>query len=102
MLLKNSKMGMTTSITGFVSPENEKYKKHSKELIACIEANIEELPKETAEYFGDKYPSAYLLEEKLEIDIPSHVYNEDMTSGFEIIISEIPEGVHKIRFSNSW
>jgi len=95
-------MGMSTRITGFVSPENENYKKHSKVLIACIEAGISELPKETAEYFGSKYPEEYLLEEKLEIKIPKHEYSEDMTEGFEIIISEIPQGVHKIRFVNSY
>ena len=67
-----------------------------------LEAGISELPKETAEYFGSKYPEKYLLEEKLEIKIPSPEYREDMAEGFEIIISEIPEGVHKIRFANSW
>lgn len=45
-------MGMSTHVKGFVSTENENYKKHSKVLIACIEAGISELPKETAEYFG--------------------------------------------------
>jgi len=95
-------MGMSTRITGFVSPENEKYKKHAKVLIACIEASISELPKETAEYFGSKYPEQYLLEEKLEIKIPKHEYHEDMIEGFEIIVSEIPDGVHKIRFVNCW
>ena len=95
-------MGMSTRITGFVSPENENYKKHSKVLIACIEAGISELPKETAEYFGSEYPDQYLLEEKLEIKIPKHEYRGDMTEGFEITVSEIPEGVHKIRFVNSW
>lgn len=95
-------MGMSTRITGFVSPENEKYKKHANVLKACIEAGISELPKETAEYFGSKYPEKYLLEEKLEIKIPKYEYSEDMTEGFEIIVSEIPEGVHKIRFVNSW
>lgn len=74
----------------------------AKVLNACIEAGISELPKETAEYFGSKYPEQYLLEEKLEIKIPKHEYSEDMTEGFEIIVSEIPEGVHKIRFVNSW
>lgn len=93
---------MSTYITGFVSPENETYKKHSKVLLACADAGIEEMPKETAEYFGSKYPEKYLLEEKLSIKIPKHEYGEDMTEGFEIIISEIPEGVHKIRFTNSW
>jgi len=95
-------MGMSTHITGFVSPENENYKKHSKVLLACLEAGVSELPKETSEYFGGKYPEKYLLEEKLEIKIPHHEYSEDMTQGYEIIISEIPEGVHKIRFANSW
>jgi hypothetical protein len=95
-------MGMSTKITGFVSPENENYKKQSKVLIACLEAGIKELPKETAEYFGNKYPYLSLLDEKLEIPIPKHEYSKDMTDGFEIIVSEIPDGVHKIRFANSW
>jgi len=95
-------MGMSTNIIGFVSPDDENYKKHSKVLTACIEAGISELPKETAEYFGSKYPEKYLLDEKLEIEISKHEYQEDMSSGFEIIVSEIPEGVHKIRFVNSW
>lgn len=93
---------MSTRITGFVSPEDKNYKKHSKVLIACIDAGISELPKETAEYFGSKYPSKHLLEEKLEVYVPKHEYNEDMIEGFEIIISEIPDGVHKIRFVNCW
>jgi len=93
---------MSTRITGFVSPENKDYKKHSKVLIACIGAGVSELPKETAEYFNCKYPEEYLLEEKLEIKIPKHVYRDDDIDGFEIIVSEIPEGVHKIRFVNSW
>lgn len=95
-------MGMSTNITGFVSPENENYKKHCKVLTACIEAGIEELPKETAEYFGSKYPEEELFEEKLQTEMPVKEWGNDYSSGFEIIISEIPEGVHKIRFSNSW
>jgi hypothetical protein len=95
-------MGMSTHIIGFVSSENENYKKHAKVLNACIEAGISKLPKETAEYFGSKYPDKYLLEEKLEIKIPKHKYFENDEEGFEIIISEIPDGVHKIRFVNTW
>lgn len=95
-------MGMSTHVTGFVSPENELYKKHSKVLEACIEAGVSELPKETAEYFDSKWPEKYLLEEKLEMKIPTHEYSDDSSQGFEIIVSEIPEGVHKIRFVNSW
>ena len=95
-------MGMSMKIKGFVSTENETYKKHSKVLLACLDADIKELPKETAEYFGYKYPEKYLLEQQLELEIPKHIYKEDTTEGFEIIISEIPKGVHKIRFTNSW
>jgi hypothetical protein len=95
-------MGMSTNIKGFVSPDDPTYKKHVKVLIACMEADIDELPKETAEYFGEKYPAEYLIEEKLEVSIPAKEYSAEMEDGYEIIVSEIPEGVHKIRFYNSY
>ncbi len=93
---------MSTSIIGFMSDESEQYKKHSKVLIACIEANIEKLPKETAKFFGEETPMKHLLEETLEVEITKYEYNEDMMNGYEIIVSEIPNGVHKIRFFNSY
>jgi hypothetical protein len=95
-------MGMSTHIKGFVSPENELYKNHSKVLLACLGAGIKELPKETAEFFDCKFPALYLLEEKLEINIPFKEYNEDMGDGYEVIISELPKEVYKIRFYNSY
>lgn len=95
-MLTNLRNGWTTL------DDNEKYKKHAKVLKACYDAGVSELPKETAEYFGSKCPDLYLLEEKLEIEIQKHEYHGDATRGFEIYISEIPEGVHKIRFVNSW
>ena len=93
---------MVTKVKGFISSKDEDYKKHSKVLMACLDADISELPIETAEYFGSKFPDEDMLEEKLEVEIPKHVYNAEMTDGFEIIVSEIPKGVHKIRFTNSW
>ncbi len=69
------KMGMSTSIIGFMSDESEQYKKHSKVLIACIEANIEKLPKETAKFFGEETPMKHLLEETLEVEITKYEYN---------------------------
>jgi hypothetical protein len=96
-------MGMSTYVTGFVSPNNETYKKHCKVLRACIDAGIYELPSETADYFGSKYPSEDLFEEKLEVSLPIHEWNDgDMCEGFEISVSEIPEGVEIIRFVNSY
>jgi len=95
-------MGMSTRVEGFISSDNETYRKHSAVLRACIDAEVSCLPKETAEYFGSEYPSEYLLEDKLIVDIPKREYTEDMTEGFEILISDIPEGVEMIRFANSW
>ncbi len=95
-------MGMSTHVTGFISPDNATYKKHAKVLEACIEAGIKELPKETAKFFNSKHPEEYLLEAKLEIKIPVHEYSQDMSEGYEIIISELPAEVYKIRFANSY
>jgi len=96
-------MGMSTYVKGFVSPENETYKKHCKVLDACIEAGISKLPEETAKYFDCEYPEGYLFEEKLEVSIPQHEWDDgDMCNGYEIKVSEIPEGVEVIRFVNSY
>lgn len=93
---------MSTHVYAFISSDNETYEKHAKVLRACIDAGVSELPKETAEYFDCKYPEEYLFEEKLEVEIPTYEYSADMEEGFEIYISQIPEGVHKIRFVNSY
>ena len=95
-------MGMSTRVIGLVSANNDLYKKHSAVLRACIDANIEELPQETAEYFKCEYPEEYLFEDKLTVSIPKYDYKEDMTEGYDIVLSEIPEGVEIIRFVNSW
>jgi hypothetical protein len=92
---------MSTRITGYVSPTDSEYIKHSKVLMVCLEADVS-LPDETAKYFNSTYPSMDLLDEKLEVNIPKHEYGEDMSQGFEVILSEIPEGVYKIRFVNNW
>jgi len=95
-------MSMSTRVTGLRSEETEIYKKHANVLIACLDAGIKKLPEETAKFFKSEYPDKYLLEEILEVKLKCYDYNEDMTSGIEVIVSEIPEGVYKIRFSNSW
>ena len=94
-------MGMSTHVVGFVSPEDNTYKKHCMVLKACIAAGVS-LPTETATYFGGKHPYESMAEEKLEIEITAHEWSDEMQQGFEVVLSEIPEGVHKIRFYNSW
>jgi len=95
-------MGMSTRVVGIISDDDPTYKKHFNVLRACIEADISELPKETADYFGSSTPYYELAVEKLEVKIPKHVIQEDMVDGYDIIVSEIPEGVKIIRFTNSY
>lgn len=97
-------MSHSIIVKGFVSPDGETYKKHAAVLKACIAAGVSELPPETAEYFdcSPREVSEYLLEEKLQCTIPTHEYNADMEDGYEVIVSEIPADVHKIRFYVSY
>lgn len=87
---------IVTKVIG-VSQKNENYKKHANVLNACIEAGISELPKETAEYFGNKNPEKHLLDEKLEIYIPQNAFCRESTKGIEIVVSEIPKDIYKIQ-----
>jgi len=93
---------MSTHIKGFIPDTDPTYQKHKKVLIACYEAGIKKLPQETAIYFGNEYPDPYLLEEKLEVDILFNKLDDDSSNHYEVFIKDIPEGVEKIRFSNSW
>lgn len=95
-------MSMRTYITGFVSPDGKTYKKHLKVLMACIEADIDELPKETAEYFGSKYPDEELIEGRLEVELDYEEWSNESSQGFELLVSKIPEGTYKIRFANCY
>lgn len=95
-------MGMSTYVTAFTSPMNTEYQKHSKVLQVCIEAGLTKLPPETAEYFGDDCVDESLLDEKLEITIKTHEWSGDMQQGFEVFVKDIPAGVEKIRFVNSY
>lgn len=95
-------MGMTTKVIAYISPDNEKYKKHAKVLLACHEAGIKELPEETAKYFNTKEPDPYYLEEILEKRITTHEFYGDMVEGFEVFMDELPKDIYKIRFINSY
>jgi len=95
-------MGMSTYVIGFVYHDNNDYKKHEKVLIACLEAGIEELPKETAKFFGSKFPRLSLLDSNCGISLPVCEYKNECSGGLELLVSAIPKSVYKIRFVNSW
>jgi len=94
-------MGRSTNVRAFICPDDEEYRKQAAVLKACANANVE-LPDFTSKYFGSDFPEEYLLEEKLEIEIKTHEYHDDCSEGYEIYVSDIPEGTYKIRFYNSW
>ena len=98
------KMGMSTNVTGFRSRDGEEFKKHYKVLQACIEAGVTELPKETADFFGDDTVEEYIVDDFLECSINDCLteYSGDMEDGYEIDVKKIPKGVEKIRFYNSY
>lgn len=95
-------MGMSTHVVAFTSPDNAEYQKHAKVLKVCLEAGLKQLPPETAEYFGDSYVHESKLDEKLETKILAHEFSGDMVEGYEVYIKDIPAGVEKIRFYNSY
>lgn len=98
-------MSMTTYMRAFIPDTDPTYLKHKKVLLACLEAETD-LPKQTAEYFGQDYPDEEILEEKLEFELKEGVHydkwNDDGAEGFEIYMDKIPKEVQKIRFVNSW
>ena len=93
---------MSTHVRGFIPDTDPTYQKHKKVLIACHEAGIEHLPTETSDYFGGSSPDLYLLEEKLEVEIPVKEISDGSSNHYEVVLKDIPVGVVKIRFSNSW
>ncbi len=95
-------MGMSTHVTAFTSPTNTEYQKHAKVLKVCLEAGLKQLPPETGDYFGSDSVDESLLEEKLEVSIKTHEFHADMVEGYEVYIKDIPAGVEKIRFYNSY
>lgn len=96
---------MSTFLKAFIPDTDKTFQKHKKILLACLEADVE-LPKSTAEYFGEEYPEEYLLDDKLEVELKEGVhynnYADDESEGYEIELNKLPEGVTKIRFYNSW
>ena len=95
-------MSMSTYVKGYRSPDDADHQKHLKVLRVCREVGVS-LPEETSDYFEGVTPEYIDPDSTLEVDIPVHsVLPDSDTVGYEVILSEIPQGVHKIRFANSW
>jgi len=90
-------MSMSTYVYGFTDPSEKTYAKYKKIYDLCMKENVQ-LPEEVEEYFDYENP-----ENKLQVELPVTEWDDgDMSSGFELNVADIPEGVHKIRFEISF
>ena len=96
---------MSTHIQAFMPDTDADFQKHKKILLMCIENEVS-LPKETAQYFGQKEPEEYLLDEKLSVSLKENVHYKDWSDessqGYEVDLSKLPKGITKLRFYNNW
>lgn len=90
-------MGHSLIITAYSDENSHEYFKHKKVLLACFEAGIKLLPKETADFFGYKNVDKSLLEEPLKRPLNMTEYKTDYSEGYEINTKEIPSDVTKLR-----
>jgi hypothetical protein len=92
-------MSSSLNIIGFISTDDETYKKHCAVLRACLNAGIVKLPEETAEYFNCQSPEEYLFKEKLTMELPLKEWDGEYSSGYEVAVDDLPTGLFKIRIS---
>lgn len=106
-------MGMSTHIQAFIPDTDNDFQKHKEILLLCNKNGVS-LPKETSEYFncqpdesmGTRDYVQYLIDKKLSVELGEGIhyveYSDDSSSGFEVELSKLPQGVTKLRFCNSW
>ena len=82
------------------SENNPTYLKYRKIMEACKEAEIWP-PEEVDKYFGG-YGLDNSLEKPLEIEFEPTKGSYDCIDWLEIKLSDLPEGVEKIRFCTSY
>jgi hypothetical protein len=94
-------MGMSTSVVFLRSKDNEQYQKMLRVAQTCTEAGVD-LPDEVEDYFDGEYE--WNPEGPLEMDADKFLkeHHAEMQEGYEIKVSDIPEGVDVIRFINSY
>lgn len=97
-------MGMSSRVKGLRSPDQEWQKKRAA-VKALVEAG-EPVPDSLIGYFGEKgVDPKYILDDEtrgLDVNIPSKEGQDDSRSWIEVLVKDIPPGVERLRFINSW
>lgn len=94
---------MSTHVEGF-RDSDDYHNKQKAVFIACTEAGVD-LPEQTLKYFEYIAPTKdnlQYLDQPLKVEIPTEEWSSDMCEGFEINLEEVPKGVKRIRFYNSY
>lgn len=91
-------MSMSTHVVGF-RPPDEKWKEMKAVWDSCVAANIN-APDVVHKFFDYRAPD----DAGVEIDLDSAVkeFDKKGVSGFDVILSKLPESIDRIRFYNSW
>jgi hypothetical protein len=87
-------VSMSTRVIGF-GPGTERWQKMRAVWVACVDAHIEP-PEEVARFFDDDPPDPA----GIEVPIPSRPWENEgaLSTGYEVDVADIPEGVETLRF----
>ena len=90
-------MSMSTYVKGFKLPD-EKWRMMKNVWDSCLLCNVN-VPDEVREFFNHESPD----DNGVEVELKTKKWNDgDMSSGYEIKVSDIPKDVQIIRFFNSY
>jgi len=107
-------MSVSTHIYLLRDPNSTEHKNMVTALKALKDIGVSELPEKLATYFETPYAEEVYDEGYLKIGHMSHgshysdeisgvvEYNDEMRSGFEVFVKELPPEVDIIRFYNSY
>ena len=96
-------MGMSTTVLGF-KPPDAKWHKMKAVYDACKAAEIDP-PIDIKLYFNyDKPDGAGVVIEQEDLEECNAIrkYNAESSTGYEVIIDNLPKDVKIVRFYNSW
>lgn len=95
-------MGMSSSVTGLRAKDAQWGKK--REAVKALVAAGEAVPDSLMDFFGGMEPENILKDDTagLEVEIPEKEGSDEASSWIEINVKDIPAGVERIRFINSW
>lgn len=95
-------MGMSTHVNGIRERTPELIRK--RKAVEALVAAGEPVPDSLLKFFGDHSPESILKDSGagLEVNIPWSEGQDDSSQWIEVAVKDIPKGVERIRFTNSW